>query len=63
VESLLKQWVSMGSQAHDGEDIVMTDDDASDPEQELEKLKACFAGYQTQLDGNPWVQRLLQSLT
>ncbi|OBZ78347.1 DNA mismatch repair protein msh-2 [Grifola frondosa] len=60
VEELLRTWASNTS-GHDGEDVVMMDDDAS-PDAQLEELRRCVEQFRPRIEGNPWVQRVLASL-
>lgn len=58
VEELLRTW---SSQQEDGEDIVMSDDEAT-PEAQLEELKRCVERFRPQIEGNEWLKSLLTSL-
>ncbi|TBU61130.1 DNA mismatch repair protein [Dichomitus squalens] len=59
VEEMLRAWTSKSG--HDGEDVVMADDDAS-PEEQLEELKRCVERFRPKIESNPWAQSLLASL-
>ncbi|KAI8986743.1 DNA mismatch repair protein [Trametes punicea] len=60
VEELLRTWAAAQS-GHDGEDIVMGDEDAS-PEVQLEELRRCVEKFRPRIESNPWVQNVLASL-
>ena len=59
VEEMLRAWTSRSD--HDGEDVVMANDDLS-PEEQLEELKRCVEQFRPRIESNPWAQSLLASL-
>ena len=59
VEEMLRAWASRTG--HDGEDVVMGDEEAS-PEEELEELKRCVEQFRPRIESNPWAQSVLASL-
>ncbi|KAI1798056.1 DNA mismatch repair protein [Ganoderma leucocontextum] len=59
VEEMLRAWVS--KTGHDGEDVVMGDEEAS-PEEQLEELKRCVEQFRPRIESNPWAQSVLASL-
>ncbi|KAI0937540.1 hypothetical protein AcV7_003542 [Taiwanofungus camphoratus] len=60
IEELLRDWASHIS-GQDGEDIVMSDE-ALSPADQLEQLKTCINQFQPRIEGNQWVQSVLNSL-
>lgn len=60
IEQLLTEWTT--SQETDGEDVTMADEDGDDSEAQLAVLRRCMDKYRSQLEGNPWVRHVLQSL-
>ncbi|KAL7284083.1 hypothetical protein ACG7TL_001363 [Trametes sanguinea] len=54
VEELLRTWAETQS-GHDGEDVVMGDEEPS-LEAQLEELKRCVEKFRPQIESNPWVQ-------
>ncbi|OSD08187.1 DNA mismatch repair protein [Trametes coccinea BRFM310] len=60
VEELLRTWAETQS-GHDGEDVVMGDEEPS-LEAQLEELKRCVEKFRPQIESNPWVQNVLASL-
>ena len=61
VEELLRTWASRTT-AHDGEDVVMADDEDDSPEAQLAELRQCVEQFRPQLEQNLWAQRLLETL-
>ena len=59
IEEMLHAWASKS--AHDGEDVVMDDDDVS-PEEQLEELRRCVEQFRPRIESNPWAQSLLAAL-
>lgn len=62
VEEVMREW---SSTLGDGDVVMMDvdDEDAENPAKQLEKLRECFAKYQSRLEGNAWVQHLLSTLS
>lgn len=61
IEQLLAEWSA--SQLDDGEDIAMAGADDDDTEVQLQELRKCMDKYRPQLEANPWVRHVLQSLS
>ncbi|PIL27652.1 hypothetical protein GSI_10804 [Ganoderma sinense ZZ0214-1] len=59
VEEMLRAWAS--KTGHDGEDVVMGDEEAS-PEEQLEELKSCVEQFRPRIESNLWAQSVLASL-
>ena len=59
VEEMLRAWAS--KTGHDGEDVVMGDEEAS-PEEQLEELKRCVEQFRHRIENSPWAQNVLTSL-
>ncbi|OJT02824.1 DNA mismatch repair protein msh-2 [Trametes pubescens] len=60
VEDLLRAWATTQG-GHDGEDVVMGDEEASE-EAQLEELRRCVEQFRPKIEGNPWVQSVLATL-
>jgi hypothetical protein len=60
VETFMKTWAGLPTQTDDNGDVDMTDELSGT--QQLEKLKQCFAEFQSQIASNAWVQHLLADL-
>lgn len=60
VEELLRAWAATQG-GHDGEDVVMGDEEASE-EAQLEELRLCVEQFRPRIEGNPWVQSVLATL-
>ena len=60
MEEMLRAWASSQS-GHDGEDVVMGDEDAS-PEEQLEELRRCVEQFRPRIESNAWAQNLIASL-
>jgi DNA mismatch repair protein MSH2 len=59
MEEVFRSWATPNK---DGEDVVMGEADDDDPEQQLEKLKACMQTFAPRIQNNPWIQSVLNSL-
>ncbi|RPD65678.1 DNA mismatch repair protein [Lentinus tigrinus ALCF2SS1-7] len=59
IEEMLRTWASKST--HDGEDVVMDDDDVS-PEEQLDELRRCVEQFRPRIESNAWAQGLLASL-
>ncbi|KAI0777272.1 DNA mismatch repair protein [Trametes elegans] len=60
VEELLRTWAA-AQPGHDGEDVVMGDEEA-DPDAQLEELRRCVEQFRPRIESNPWAQSVLASL-
>ena len=58
MEEFFKAWSS--NESEDQEDIVMKDD--SLPDIHLEDLKRHIHDFRSRIEGNPWLQSVIQSL-
>ncbi|KAF7972811.1 hypothetical protein HWV62_17002 [Athelia sp. TMB] len=56
VQQLLKAWASNV----DGEDVIMADDVS--PQAQLEELRMCVEKFRPRIEGNAWLQEMIQSL-
>ena len=61
VEEMLRAWASSGP-GHDGEDVVMGDEEEATPEEQLEELRRCVEQFRPRIEGNAWAQSLIASL-
>ncbi|KAH9941212.1 DNA mismatch repair protein [Epithele typhae] len=59
IEDMLRLWASSGG--HDGEDVVMEDEDAS-PEDQLAELRRCVEQFRPRIESNAWAQGIIAAL-
>lgn len=60
VEDVLRAWTSRTSASHDAMDVD-GEDDEFDVEAELAALRSCFEDSKSKIEGNKWVQTMLQA--
>jgi DNA mismatch repair protein MSH2 len=60
MEEFLRTWSSRGP-VKDGEDIVMTSDDAQDSESRVGELRSCLEKFRPRIEKNLWLQSVLTS--
>jgi DNA mismatch repair protein MSH2 len=56
IEELLRTW---SSSAQDGEDVMMSD--GLDPDAQLEELRHYVEQFRPRIEGNAWVQSILNA--
>lgn len=61
VEEMLRAWVSSKA-GHDGEDVIMGDEEEASPEEQLEELRRCVEQFRPRIESNAWAQSLITSL-